>query len=92
MATRKRNIELSPQLRSSICELRRVGFTYKKIHEYHREICISTIKTTCQRETLRINNQTKSRIGAPWKLSDEQRDHLYDIAMHQNPNITNRDI
>ena len=92
MATRRRNTELSPQLRSRICKLRSLGYTYKKIHQIYPEVCFSTIITTCQRESLRINNKTRSRTGAPRKLSEEQRDYIYDIAIYQNPHIINQNL
>ena len=89
---RRRTTELSPQLRSRLCELRNLGYSFPHIHKIHPEVCLSTIKTTYYREANRINNQSKPRTGAPRKLSDEQRDHLYDIATHQNPHITNREL
>jgi len=92
MATRERDTELSPQLRSRICELRSLKFSYGQIHQIHQEISLSTIKSTCQREALRTDNQTKPRTGRPRKLSDEQRDHLYDVVTHQNPHIKIREL
>ena len=85
-------IELSPQLRSRICELRSIGYSCNKIHKIHSDITISTIKTTCRRGKSRIDNKSKPRSGAPRKLSEEQRDHLYNIAIYQNPYIKHRDL
>lgn len=92
MATRRRTTELSPQLRSRLCELRSLGFTFLRIHQIHPEVPVSSIKYTCYREKDRMNNQLKRRSGAPRKLSDEQRDHLYNLTIHQNPYITNREL
>ncbi len=92
MATRRRGPELSPQLRSRLCELRSFGLSFPRIHAVHRDIPLSTIKTTCYREANRVNNQSKQRSGAPRKLSDEQRDHFYNLAVHQNPHIKNREL
>ena len=92
MATRRRTTELSPQLRSRLCELRSLGWSFPRIHRLHKEVPLSTIKTTCYRETKRVNNLSMRRSGAPRKLSDEQRDHLYDLAVHQNPHITNQEL
>ena len=80
--------ELSPQMRSRICELKSIGYSYSKIHSIHPEIPLSTIKSTCLREKARDNNCSKPRSGAPRKLTEEQRDYLYDLAVHQNPRIT----
>ena len=92
MAARVRNTELSPQLRSRICELRSIGYSYKRIHQIHPEVPLYTVKTTCRREALRADNCSRPRSGAPKKLTPEQRDHLYDVAVHQNPHILNRDL
>lgn len=84
--------ETSPQLRSRICELRRIGFSYSRIHRLHPEVSRSTVVYTCRKENERDNNQSKSRSGAPRKLSAEQRDYIYDIVTHQNPHATNQDL
>ena len=91
MATRRRT-ELTPQLRSRLCELRSLKYTFSKIHSIHPEVPLSTIKSTCRKEHERTNNQSKRRPGAPRKLSEEQRDHLYDLAVHENPHIKNREL
>ena len=79
-------------LGSRLCELRSFGLSYSRIHQIHREVGISTIQYTCKKERERVNNQTKQRSSAPHKLSDIQRDHLYDLAVHQNPHIKNREL
>lgn len=84
--------ELSPQLRSRICELHSLSYSYTQIHKIHPEVKLSTIKTTCRRENLRVNNTTRPRSGAPRKISEVQRDYIYDIVVNQNPHITNRDL
>lgn len=75
-----RGVELSSQIRSRICELRSIGWSYGWIRRQHPEIPLGTIKTTCARERVRVDNKTRSRPGAPRKLIEEQRDHLYDIV------------
>jgi transposase len=92
MPPRRKHTELSVQLRSRLCELRSLGLSFPRIHQLHRDIPLSTIKYTCYKERERENNQSKRRPGAPRKLSEEQRDHLYDVAVHQNPHIKNRDL
>jgi len=87
-----RGRELTPQLRSRICELRSLGFSYGRIAEIHPEVSRSTIITTCRREALRNDNVTQPRSGAPCRLTDEQRDYLYDFAVHQNPHSKMRDL
>jgi hypothetical protein len=87
-----RGRELSPQMRSRICELRSIGYSYKHIHEIHREIPISTIKYTVKKEAIRNNNQSLSRTGTPRKLSEEDRDHLFDLAINQDPHTKIREL
>jgi transposase len=88
---RRRRTELTPQLRSRLCELRSLGLSFSQIHRHHPEVCLKTIQTTVYRENHRINNESRKRSGAPRKLSEEQRDHIYDLATH-NPHIKNRDL
>jgi transposase len=86
-----RGVELSPQMRSRICELRSIHWSYGRIHRKYPEIPISTIQTTCRRERIRQDNQTRPRIGAPRKLSEQQRDHIYD-TIQQNPHVMIPDL
>lgn len=72
--------ELDPQLRSRICELYSIGWGPKKIHDKYREIPYGTIRTTINRERQRLNNETRPRPGRPHKLSEEQRDHLFELS------------
>ena len=84
--------ELSPQMRSRICELHSLNWSAGRIHRKYLEIPISTIRTTIRREALRDDNQTRPRSGRPHALSEEQRDHVYDIISHTNPQIKMRDL
>lgn len=86
-----RGKELSPQTRSRICELRSIGWGAKKIHNKHPEISISTIKYTIQNEEKRLDNHTQSRSGRPRTLTEEQRDHIYDLIT-TNPHIKIREL
>jgi hypothetical protein len=83
----RRGTELTPQIRSRICELRSLGWSYARIHEKHPRISTSTIGDTCRREIQRTNNVSLPRTGAPRKISEEQRDMLYDTAM-STPSIS----
>lgn len=65
--------ELDPQLRSRLCELSAIGWSYSKIRERYPHIPLSTIKTTILREELRVNNMSRPRPGAPRKMSPEHR-------------------
>jgi transposase len=87
-----RGRELSPQLRSRICELRSIGFSANRIHKIHPEIPLGTIRTTIRRESQRDDNTTRVRSGRPRILSEEDRDHIYDIVAHQNPHVKMRDL
>ena len=89
---RRRNTELSPQLRSRICELRSLGYKFSKIRDIHPEVSYKTIRSTCRREATRQDNFSKPRPGPPRKLTEEMRDHLYNITVHQNPHIKMRDL
>jgi hypothetical protein len=90
--TMTRGPELTPQLRSRICELRSLGYSYGHIAAIHPEVKRSTIITTCRREHLRGNNQTRPHSGPPCKLTEEHRDHVYDLISHQDPHIKVRDL
>jgi hypothetical protein len=61
---RKRGKDLSPQLRSRICELRSIGYSYNRIHSIHRNIPLSTIISICRLEASRQDNCSKPRSGA----------------------------
>jgi hypothetical protein len=78
MAPRGR--ELSPQIRSRICELRSLGWSYGRIHLKHPELSLSAISGTCRKEATRVNNATNFRAGRPRVITEEQRDLLYDTA------------
>jgi hypothetical protein len=61
----RRGPELSSQLRARICELRSIGWSYDRIQKKHPEVPRSTIRYTCQKEVVRLNNHSISRPGAP---------------------------
>ena len=88
----RHRVELTPQMRTRICELRAIGWSYRKIKEYHREIPFGTIKTTCRREPTRDDNKTRPRSGTPRKLTKEQYDHIYNFVEHRNPYIIMPDL
>jgi transposase len=87
-----RGHELTAQLQSRICELRSIGYSYGQIATIHPEVKRSTIITTCRREQLRDDNKTRPRSGPPRKLTEEHRDHVYDLISHQDPHIKIRDL
>jgi hypothetical protein len=76
-----RGKELTPQMRSRICELKSVGYSYTQIHRIHPDIPRSTIITTVRREGIRQDNVSRPRPGAPRKLTAEQHDQIYDTVM-----------
>ena len=47
---------------------------------------------TIRRAALRDNHVSRPQSGPPRKLTEEHRDHLYDITTHQNPHATNHDL
>ena len=77
----RRGPDLSPQIRSRICELRSLGWSYNRIHAKHPEIPRTTIADTCRKETTRLHNQSLPKPGCPRVITEEQRDMLYDEAM-----------
>lgn len=80
--------ELSLQTRARICELHSIGWGASRIHEKHPEISLSTIRSTIRRQT--PDCTLRLRKGRPRVLSEQERDHIYDIVTHQNPYITPR--
>jgi hypothetical protein len=78
-----RGKELSSQMRSRLCELHSIGYSYKHICEIHREIPLSTIKYTIRKEAIRNKNQSMPQSGAPHKISEEERDQIYDLAIYK---------
>ena len=76
----RRGPELSSQMRSRICELRSLGWSYNRIHTKHPEIARTTIVDTCCQESKRLDNVSQLRPGPPRVITEEQRDMLYDIA------------
>ena len=84
--------ELTPDIRSRICELRSINWSWKKIHERYPDIPLSTIRYTVKREEARNQNKSLPRTGRPRILTDEQRDHVYDIVTHKNPHISMPDL
>jgi hypothetical protein len=72
--------ELDIYTRERICELK---FTLKwgarKIQKYRfPEIPLSTISYTLTMERKRVNSASLARSGTPRKLSEEDRDRIYD--------------
>src|SRR5277367_3871019 len=76
----RRGPELTPQMRSRICELRSLGWSYNRIHAKHPEIPRTSIANTCRQESKRVNNVSQPRPGPPRVITEEQRDVLYDVA------------
>ncbi|KAF5234251.1 hypothetical protein FAUST_7711 [Fusarium austroamericanum] len=87
-----RGKELSPSLRSRICELRRAGYSWRELFHRFPEIPKSTIRSTVKSEEKRgEDNLTLPRSGAPRKLTEEQRDQIFDTVT-TDPHITIRDL
>ena len=64
----RRGKELSPQTRSRICELNSIGWGYKRIHNKHPEIPISTIKSTIYNEIWGANTVGGIKFSTPYLL------------------------
>jgi transposase len=89
----KRGPELDCLTRAKICELHATNgwgaTTIKKLR--FPDIPRSTIQYTLTQESKRIKQESLSRIGRPRKLTDEDRDHIYD-TIQQNPSILVEDL
>lgn len=87
-----RGKELSPSLRSRICELRRAGYSWRELFHRFPEIPKSTIRSTVKSEEKRgEDNLTLPRSGAPRKLTEEQRDQIFNTVT-TDPHITIRGL
>ncbi|KAJ5153217.1 uncharacterized protein N7482_009695 [Penicillium canariense] len=83
-----RGPELDRYTRERICELK---FTYKwgarRIKKYRfPDIPLSIIHYTLRIESKRVNSASLPRSGQPRKLTEEDRDSMYD-AIQSNPSI-----
>jgi hypothetical protein len=76
----RRGLELSPQMRSRLCELKSVGMSYSRIYAIHPEIPLSTIKSTCQMEARRVNCVSLPRQGAPRVITEDERDSMVEAV------------
>jgi hypothetical protein len=76
----RRGPELSPQMRSRICKLRSLGWSYNRIKAKHPEIARTSIANTRRQEALRLDNKSQPRSGPPRVITDEQRDILYETV------------
>jgi predicted oxidoreductase (fatty acid repression mutant protein) len=79
-------------MRSRICELSTFGLLLNRILKLHPKLNLSTIKSIIRREVSRIDNASKSRSSRLRILTEEQRDHVYDIVNYRNPHIKIRDL
>ena len=88
-----RGPELDCYTRERICELK---FTCKwgarRIKKYRfPDIPLSTIHYTLRMESKRVNSASLPRSGQPRKLTEEDRDSVYD-AIQSNPSITRDEL
>lgn len=87
---RPRGKELTPEMRARICELRSIGWSYRKIQERH-SIPLSTIVSTIKREHDRVGQKSKPRSGAPKIITQEERDRMAE-KLKLDPNITWKEL
>ena len=86
-------VELTPQMRARIVELSSERWSAPRIHRKYPEIPLSTIRFTIKWYLFGTTDFTsKPRIGRPRALTEEQRDHVYDIVTNSNPQIKMRDL
>lgn len=82
--------ELTPQLRSRLCELHKTNkWSARQIQKVYPLIPMSTIHSTLlvRQEANREDNISKRRAGRRRKLSEEDQDYIYNLAI-QNLHIT----
>ena len=82
-----RGREITPYIRTKICEAKACGLKNKEIAHCH-QVTIDTVKYTLKREWLRVENASHSRSGRPRKIDAPTRDYLVDVAFHESPRIT----
>ncbi|KAJ5887671.1 hypothetical protein N7495_007712 [Penicillium taxi] len=91
---RKRGPELDSTTRSQICELHRTNKWGATLIQKHRfpNIPVSTINYTLTQERRRQKNQSSlPRLGQPRKLSEDDRDHIYEL-IQENPSVTTEEL
>lgn len=89
---RRKKQEIDPFTRTKLVELKNVAkWTYSQIHREYPGIPISSIKYTVQQANKRADNLSLPRSGRPRKLSEEERDQIFD-SIHGNPMITHDDL
>ncbi|KAJ5535388.1 hypothetical protein N7527_001642 [Penicillium freii] len=88
-----RGPELPPHVRERICELKRSAkWGAKRIQKHaYPHIPLSTIHYTLRQETKRSHGISMPRLGGPRKLTEEDRDRVYD-AIQSRPDITREDL
>ncbi|KAH6654192.1 hypothetical protein BKA67DRAFT_564388 [Truncatella angustata] len=82
-------------MKARISELRSLGWSPNRIHKKHPDIKLSTIKSYITREAAiarRATDHTPSKRGPKRKLTEEDRDRIYDIIYHEDPHIKHRDL
>ncbi|KAJ9481682.1 hypothetical protein VN97_g11783 [Penicillium thymicola] len=88
-----RGSELPPYVRERIYELKRSAkWGAKRIQKYaYPNIPLSTIQYTLRQEAKRSHRRSIPRPSAPRKLTEEDRDRIYD-AIQSSPNIIREDL
>ena len=86
----RRGKELTPEMRARICELRSIGWSYRKIQARHSTIPLSTIVSTCKREHDRVGQKSNPRSGAPRKTTKDGGDRMVEIPKFKEPDIQSK--
>lgn len=88
-----RGPELPPHVRERIYELKRSAkWGAKRIQKHaYPHIPLSTIHYTLRQEAKRSHGISMPRLGGPRKLTEEDRDRVYD-AIQSRPDITREDL
>jgi hypothetical protein len=67
-------------MRTRICELHSLSWSYNRIYTKYPDIHKSIIGYMYRKEAKRVNNISQPRSGTPCIIIEEQRNILYDIA------------
>jgi transposase len=86
-----RGKELSPYMRTKICEARACGLTPKEIAFQH-SVNVDTVRYTLKKERARLENALRPQSGRPRKIDEQTRDYLVNIAFHESPRIQWRSL
>ncbi|KAK8073421.1 hypothetical protein PG994_004320 [Apiospora phragmitis] len=73
-------------------DLASLGWGARAIRTRYPHLALSTIKRTIKMEKLHTENASLPKTGRPRLLTEEERDDIYDVVKHQNPDVTYQEL